>query len=98
MNHTQPANPSISLSSLVFIALLLLLGATVAISQVNLGQWSLLAGMTIASCKAALILLFFMRISSSTALLRLVAGAGYFWLIVWFVLVMCDYFNRTSAG
>lgn len=88
------AEPSNGVCALVFVALLVLLGVTVAVGQVELGPWNFFAAAVIATIKAVLILLFFMRVRYGTPLLWLVAGSGFVWLIILFALTMGDYFTR----
>lgn len=46
----------------VFAALLVLTGATVAVSYLDLGLWNVAVAMLIASVKASLVALFFMHL------------------------------------
>lgn len=46
----------------VFAALLVLTGATVAVSYVDLGLWNVAVALAIASVKASLVALFFMHL------------------------------------
>lgn len=46
----------------VFAALLILTGATVAVSYVDLGLWNVAVALAIASVKASLVALFFMHL------------------------------------
>jgi caa(3)-type oxidase subunit IV len=41
-----------------------------------------------------LLVVYFMDFKSSTALLRMAALSGVFWLLFMFVLTACDYFTR----
>ena len=81
----------------VFAALLVLLVATVAASEVDLGPWNFLVATTIASAKALLIVLYFMHVRYSQPLIWLVAGAGFFWLGILFALTMNDYLTRGGS-
>jgi cytochrome c oxidase subunit 4 len=93
--HAQAKHPSIETLVAVFVALLALLGATVAVAEVDLGgPWNFAAAFAIASVKAALIIWFFMNIRYSTPLSRLVAFAGLFWLAIMFALTFADYLTR----
>lgn len=94
METPHTTEPSNGLSALVFVALLVLLGATVGAGQVELGPWSFFTAVAIATIKAVLILLFFMRVRYGTPLVWLVAGSGFFWLVILFGLTMSDYFTR----
>jgi cytochrome c oxidase subunit IV len=87
-------HPSTSVYLIVFGTLLLLLVATVAVAQTDLGPWNFPTAVGIASAKALLILLFFMHVRYSEPLIWLVAGAGFFWLAILFGLTLADYFTR----
>jgi cytochrome c oxidase subunit 4 len=78
----------------VWLALLLLLTATVASAYVPLGIVNSVINMAIAAAKVALVMLFFMKLRSSSALLRLAALAGLYWIILMFVLSAGDYLTR----
>lgn len=77
-----------------FIALMLLLAATVAISEVDLGRGNFIASTVIAATKAMLIMVIFMNLRYSKPLTRLVACAGFFWLAIMFGLSFTDYVSR----
>ena len=67
-------HPSTTVYYTVFVILLLLLVVTVAVAELELGDWNFAAAVTIATIKAGLVLLFFMHIWYSRALI---------WLGVW---------------
>ena len=50
----------------IFVALLVLLFATVGAAYLPLGDWHFLIAMAIATAKAVLIVLFFMHVSTAT--------------------------------
>ena len=79
---------------LVFAGLLALLGATVAASFIELGNWALPVAMGVACTKAFLVAAFFMHLNKSTSLIRLVACAGLFWLGILLMLAMSDVLTR----
>jgi cytochrome c oxidase subunit 4 len=79
---------------LVWFALLVLLAATVSSAYVPLGAFNSVINMIIAAIKVSLVLIFFMKLRSSSALVRLAAGAGLFWLMFMFALTATDYFTR----
>jgi cytochrome c oxidase subunit IV len=97
-NPPHTAEPSNGLCALIFIALLVLRGVTVVVGQVELGPWNFFAATAIATIKAVLILLFFMRVSYGTPLLKLMAGAGFFWLALLFGLTLNDYLTRHGSS
>lgn len=93
--HSSVQHASVETLIAVFVALMALLGATVAVAEVDLGgPWNFAAGAAIAAVKATLIVLFFMNIRYSGPLSRLTATAGLFWLAILFVLTFADYLTR----
>jgi cytochrome c oxidase subunit 4 len=80
---------------LVWLALLLLLAASAASALLRLGPWNSVLNLAIAAVKAALVLLFFMRLRASHALVRLAALAGIATLAILFGLAGSDYATRT---
>jgi cytochrome c oxidase subunit 4 len=79
----------------VWIALMGLTALTAAVSFVDLGQWSGPVAIAIASCKAALVALFFMHLRyERSKIVWAWAIAGLFWLSILFFLSMADYITR----
>jgi cytochrome c oxidase subunit 4 len=78
----------------VWLALLTLLAITVSASYLPLGLGNGIVSMSVVASKATLIMYFFMKLQSSSALLRLAAVAGLFWLIFTFSLTFSDYLTR----
>jgi cytochrome c oxidase subunit 4 len=89
-----PAHPSVAGLVANFVALMILLAATIAIAEVDLGRGNFIASTAIAATKMTLIMLFFMNLRYSKPLARLVACAGFFWLAIMFALSFCDYLSR----
>ena len=90
----MPAHPSVAGLVANFIALMLLLSATIAIAEIDLGRGNFVASTAIAATKMTLIMLFFMNLRYSKPLTRLVACAGFFWLAIMFALSFSDYDTR----
>jgi len=84
--------------SAVWLALLLLLGLTVGSAYVPLGAFNGVINYGIAATKAALVLIFFMHLDRSRALIRLTALTGLFWLMFLFSLAFGDYLTRNWNG
>jgi cytochrome c oxidase subunit 4 len=82
---------------LVWLALLVLLGASAASAFVSLGAWNTVLNLGIALVKAALVMLFFMHLRRSHVLLRLAAGAGLATLAILFALSATDYATRKTV-
>ncbi|SRR6266511_6178057 len=85
---------SVRTNVVVFVALLALLGLTVLAAQFNLGLISLVIALTIAFCKALLIIMYFMHVRYSSRLAWVMAGAGFVWLAVLIGLTLTDYITR----
>jgi len=90
-HHIEP----VKTYAAVFIALLVLVGATVAIAEVDLGEWNIIAALVIAFIKTILVVWFFMHVRHTGALTRLFVVGGLFWLAIFFTLVFSDYITRT---
>jgi len=78
----------------IWLSLLVLLAITVSASFLPLGAGNGIVSMSVVICKAALIMYFFMKLRSSSALLRLASVAGLFWLLFTFSLTFSDYLTR----
>lgn len=90
----EPAHSTVLGLVANFIALMLLLVATVAIAEVDLGRGNFIAATLIATTKMMLIMLVFMNLRYSKPLSRLVPAAGFFWLAILFALCFADYITR----
>jgi cytochrome c oxidase subunit 4 len=82
---------------LVFVVLIALVGLTVGVSFINLGYFSRPIALAIAITKAGLIMAFFMHLRYSSKLTWVIAGMGFFWLIILLVITMGDYIARGSV-
>jgi cytochrome c oxidase subunit 4 len=80
-----------------WLALMVLLAATTASAFVPLGSFNLVVSLGIAVTKALIVLLFFMELRGSPALVRSFAAAGFFWLLIMIALTGADYWHRTDA-
>jgi cytochrome c oxidase subunit IV len=81
----------------VFGALIIGTILTVAAAKVDMGPLNNVVMLTIACTKATLVILFFMHVRWSSRLTWVVAGAGFFWLLLLFT-VMGDYISRGWVG
>ncbi len=80
---------------LVCAVLILLTILTVGISFAPLeGIWHIIAGVGIATCKATLVVLFFMHVLISPRLTWIVIIVSVFWLATLLSLTLSDYFTR----
>ena len=79
---------------IVYVALMVLLVATVGASMLPLGGLHLPVAMTIAVIKAVMILLIFMHVYYSTALTKIVSVAALLWAALLILILVADYFSR----
>jgi len=78
----------------VFAALVVGTILTVFVAKFDLGPFNNIVMLTIACAKALLVVLFFMHVRWSSRLTWVVAGAGFFWLLIMFSITMSDYMSR----
>jgi cytochrome c oxidase subunit 4 len=78
----------------VYIALLVLLAATVGAAYINVEPFNFALTMIIAAAKAVLILLFFMHVRYSDRLVWVFSSAAFLWLAILIALSLNDYFTR----
>jgi cytochrome c oxidase subunit 4 len=78
----------------IWAALLALTYATVAVSRIDLGRLNTIAALTIAVCKALLVVLYFMHVRYSTRLTKLVIVGGFMWLALMIGMTMADEVTR----
>jgi cytochrome c oxidase subunit IV len=83
-----------SLYYFVFLALIVGTALTVLVAMFDLGPLNNIVMLTIACGKALLVVLYFMHVRWSTRLTWVVAGSGFFWLIILFGITMGDYMSR----
>lgn len=83
---------------LAWLALMLLLAATVGASLLPIGQWRQVVNLAIAGAKAAVILLLFMKLRTETPLVRLAFAASGLLLLVLALLLTADYHLRPQPA
>jgi cytochrome c oxidase subunit 4 len=91
MNHHVV---SVRTNVIVFVALLVLLFATIGAAHLPLGALHLPVALTIAMVKTVLIGLFFMHIYYRHSLTWIVSTASLLWLGILLVLTLSDYLSR----
>jgi cytochrome c oxidase subunit 4 len=79
---------------LIWLALLALLAVTAGSTMLDLGWGNLVVNLGVAAAKMVLILLVFMHLDRSSALVRLVCVAAGLWLALLFGLTLIDYGSR----
>ena len=82
----------------VFVALLAGTALTTAVSRFDLGAFNDVVALAIAGTKAALVILVFMHVRYASRLIWIFAAAGFFWLLILFVLIFADYGMRIPVG
>jgi cytochrome c oxidase subunit 4 len=78
----------------VFIALNVLLLATVGAAYLPLGDFHFVIAMALATVKAVLIVLYFMHVKDSHRLTAVICVASFLWLGIMIALTMTDYLSR----
>ena len=78
----------------VFVALMLLLFLTVAVSWKNLGSWNLVIALAVGITKATLIMLFFMHVKYCSKLVWVFAASSFIFLIIMIGMTFGDYLSR----
>ena len=79
----------------VALALILLTGATIAVSYLPVGRLHGALALGFATAKALLVLFFFMNVRRSGALTKITIVVALFWLAILVVGTMDDYLTRT---
>jgi len=82
----------------VFFALVIGTLVTWQVSLLDLGRLNAVVALTIAVCKATLVVLFFMHVKYSTKLTKLVVVCGIFWLLLLLTITEADLLTRTWMG
>jgi cytochrome c oxidase subunit 4 len=84
---------------LIFLALMVLTGTTVYAATVDLNRYyaglNVIVALVIATCKALLVVLFFMHAYYSSKRTQLIILAGVFWLAIMLSLTLGDYASRS---
>jgi cytochrome c oxidase subunit 4 len=83
-----------SLYYLIFLALMVGTGLTVLVARFDLGPLNNIVMLSVACVKALLVILFFMHVRWGSRLTWVVAGSGFFWLLILFSITMTDYMSR----
>lgn len=88
--HVTPVSAYLA----IFGALMVLTIITVAVAWVDLGTLNIGVALAVAVVKAGLVVLYFMHLKYSSRLTWVVAGAGFFWLLILLGIIMSDYATR----
>jgi cytochrome c oxidase subunit IV len=87
---------SIQTNVAVFVALLVLLFATLGAAYLPLGSLHFPTAMAIAAAKAVLIVVYFMHVKYSHRLTAVISVASFLWLAIMIALTLTDYLSRSS--
>jgi cytochrome c oxidase subunit IV len=79
----------------IAVTLLILTAVTYSVATINLGPFNIVIALTIATCKATLVVLYFMHARYSPRRTQLVIVSGIFWLAILLALTMSDYLTRS---
>jgi cytochrome c oxidase subunit 4 len=83
---------------LVFTGLISLTILTTAVAFVDLGPFSVVAALGIATCKMLLVALWFMHVKDSDRLTKLVVLGALLWLGIMLVFTISDFATRGWVG
>jgi len=86
-NHSHSYGPYV----IVWLALLILTGLTVAVAGINLGAITVATALVIASVKAYLVLSVFMHLRNEGKVFTIFVLVAAFFLIISFILLFSDY-------
>jgi cytochrome c oxidase subunit IV len=89
----QPA-VSIRTYTFTFVALLALALATTLIGFLDLGPFSMVIAVTIATAKAVLIAAFFMHALYGSKVIRVILAGGVIWFLIMVSMTLGDYITR----
>lgn len=92
--HVEPVSVYIG----IFAALIVLTVVTTGVAFLDLGRLNTIVALVIAVSKAVLVVLFFMHVRHSSRLMKVVVGAGIFWLVILIGLTMGDFISRGWLG
>ena len=88
--------PAVSIKAYTwtFVALLVLALATTLIGFLDLGPFSMVIAVTIATAKAILIASFFMHALYESKVIRVILAGGVIWFLIMVSLTLGDYMTR----
>jgi cytochrome c oxidase subunit IV len=95
MSENVHHGPSLRIFFVIWIGLLILTAVTVGVSYLELGPFNPIVALVIATCKAMMVILFFMELRHSSKITMVVVIAGLFWLGILLTLSLSDYLTRS---
>jgi cytochrome c oxidase subunit 4 len=84
-------SPGYKLYFLVWMALLILTGVTVAVAGINFGNLTIATAIAIACIKSYLVLSIFMHLKTEAKMFRIFVGVALFFILVTLALLFSDY-------
>ena len=99
-SHSEEAHHIVPIKVYLAVWAALVVGTVVTwlVAYQDLGQFNVVIALTIAVCKASLVVLFFMHVKYSPKLTKLVVIAGVFWLVILLTMTESDLLTRTWMG
>jgi cytochrome c oxidase subunit 4 len=90
-SHSEKHTPHYGIYIIVWLALLILTGVTVAVAGINFGGLTVATALLIASIKSYLVLTIFMHLKSESKVFSIFVGVALLFLLISFVLLFADY-------
>ncbi|HXV97569.1 MAG TPA: cytochrome C oxidase subunit IV family protein [Anaerolineae bacterium] len=90
MHHVVPIKVYLG----VFAALMLLMAATIAVANVDLGILNNVVALAIALAKTSLIMLYFMHLRYNSRLIKIFAVIGFLFFFILVAFTLADYLTR----
>ena len=78
----------------IWLALIVLLFVMFGLVHFNIRAAGTAVILVLAFIQMILVLSFFMRLRTSTKVIRVIAGVGFLWLLILFILAFSDYMTR----
>lgn len=95
MAHDEQKSEGLDLGGLGVLAVLLaLLGLSLGAAYVDLGGVDAAVHLSIAAVMAGIVAWHFMELRADSAMVRLFAGVGFFWILLLFILGFADWWTR----
>ncbi|HUO60280.1 MAG TPA: cytochrome C oxidase subunit IV family protein [Candidatus Acidoferrales bacterium] len=94
MNGHVEHTGSVKTFAMIWVSLLIFTAITVGASLVDLGPFNIVVALVIASCKALLVVLFFMEVRYSSKITKVTIVSAIFFLFLLLGLSMTDYISR----
>lgn len=94
VHENTPKLPTVRNQLIVLAALLILLLLSAGSALLPLGVFNTVANLGIATIKVLLVMVFFMRLRSSSPLIRIASTVGFAWLSMLIVLAVADLLTR----